>query len=1291
MRDCLVLGSGRSGTSMVAGALARAGYFMGAELFRPRISNPKGFFEDSEVNGLNEALLAGALGPKSRFGEGQRWLARPDRDHPFAFEGQLAERARALLARRPFCFKDPRLCFTLPAWRALAPDARLVCVFRDPALTAASLLEELRRAPYLAGLEFGVEDAFELWRAQYESVLAQRATGGEWLFLHYDQMLDAEGPERLGAFLGATVDREFADAHLRRAVSALEAPPALRELHGQLCDLAEHRPAPSARTGNSASSATPRVSVAARVGDADRTRVPELLEDVRGQRGIEAELILVDVTAAGDLECADARIVRVPPECRGRGWQAAAELAQGEFLALAVPGCRWLPAHLARALDALEAAPQAELSVTDLYLVDEHGQFVGRSSPAAMGAAPGPFFEAGLVLRRTAAAKFDRRAFVPAERALHARLLEEGRVVSVIEPGLTVERARHDGAFERSREDAALVALQRRPAPERPELSVSICTFRRHAVLVECIEAFARQLVVPGTFELVVVDDGSDDGTAAWLDGLELAVPLRVVHQPNAGLAAARNAGLELARGRSVLFVNDDTLPFPDCVERHLVAHATHPGQALAVLGSFEQPPAELGNALMRHLERSSLVFAYDGLTPGELYAGQYFWTCNVSVDLELVRRVGGFDPSFRHYGCEDTDLGLRLEDLGVRVLYEPRARALHRHRMDFDYLRCRQRQVARAYVRLARKHPDVLRRWGNDRLEGAWLAERLEPLEGSLRELEDAARVLSRIDLAALENLGEPHAALAKEVSERLAELLARLDTVWWWRGYLDGMAEHGLAGFGELAAASGSHPFPADTEAARAPRLLAFPRWDDDASLARLMELAAPAAGFATLVLRFDPERDGEREGALGRLSRAYEERLAPGTTLDVLLEEANLDRTAARRLGRGVEGLLVVGGEDAQALSLVAAERLADPAAVAAWRRRFEAPRDLPPHPDGRYAELPELSIVVPTRDRPAELAQLLERLGAQDLEPARFEVLVVDDGSREPLARQLAGRTYPFELILLHQAPAGPGAARNLALGRARGEIVLFLNDDAVPATDLARRHLEAQRRSSGTLAVLGTFQLLSRHVADSLAWHVETSTALFAQPRMQAGVLYEGSAFCTGNLSVPRAALRAAGGFDEALPFAGGEDTELGLRLMRGQGLRVLYDPRIRCGHDHALDLASLLRRHQVLGWVAHRIQERHTGAALVPGWPLAAPDWAELEAEDREGQVAFDLLRERVDSLLRAERRAGRGPQQRAALSEAFESLQDHAFRRGLLRAHAGLPALEDAPLPVPLAGIALP
>ena len=79
MRNCIILGSGRSGTSMVAGSVAGAGYHMGDQLHAARISNPKGFFESSEINDINEALLAPSMGEVSRLGSGQRWLGVPAR------------------------------------------------------------------------------------------------------------------------------------------------------------------------------------------------------------------------------------------------------------------------------------------------------------------------------------------------------------------------------------------------------------------------------------------------------------------------------------------------------------------------------------------------------------------------------------------------------------------------------------------------------------------------------------------------------------------------------------------------------------------------------------------------------------------------------------------------------------------------------------------------------------------------------------------------------------------------------------------------------------------------------------------------------------------------------------------------------------------------------------------------------------------------------------------------------------------------------------------------------------
>jgi glycosyltransferase involved in cell wall biosynthesis len=116
--------------------------------------------------------------------------------------------------------------------------------------------------------------------------------------------------------------------------------------------------------------------------------------------------------------------------------------------------------------------------------------------------------------------------------------------------------------------------------------------------------------------------------------------------------------------------------------------------------------------------------------------------------------------------------------------------------------------------------------------------------------------------------------------------------------------------------------------------------------------------------------------------------------------------------------------------------------------------------------------ELSVLVPTYGRAQTIERLLENLNRQTLDPARFEVVVVDDGSPEPIA--LDTSCYRFALTLLRQPNAGPGAARNRGLERCRARWTLILNDDAVPAQDLLARHLEVLARTPDKVAVLGTF-------------------------------------------------------------------------------------------------------------------------------------------------------------------------------------------------------------------------
>ena len=247
-RSCFVLGSGRSGTSLLAGAIAHAGYFCGDDLIAPREANPKGFFEDRLVNRLNEQLLDPVIrnrpGPPYRTGSdpmtggSQRWLAQLPVGTEVPLIDELRPEIEALCAREPFCFKDPRFSYTLDAWRpCLRTEPVYLCVFREPGRTVTSILAEATQ-PYLADLELEPGAALAVWTLMYRHILETRRRQGEWVFVHYDQILDGSGLGRVEAALGTGVDRSFADPALKRSADRACLPPDAVRTYERLCELA---------------------------------------------------------------------------------------------------------------------------------------------------------------------------------------------------------------------------------------------------------------------------------------------------------------------------------------------------------------------------------------------------------------------------------------------------------------------------------------------------------------------------------------------------------------------------------------------------------------------------------------------------------------------------------------------------------------------------------------------------------------------------------------------------------------------------------------------------------------------------------------------------------------------------------------------------------------------------------------------------------------------------------------------------------------------------------------------
>ena len=241
------------------------------------------------------------------------------------------------------------------------------------------------------------------------------------------------------------------------------------------------------------------------------------------------------------------------------------------------------------------------------------------------------------------------------------------------------------------------------------ELSVIIPTRDRRDVLLETLRRLARQADGAGPVEVIVVDDGSNDGTRAAVSSLatDSELELILLEQDSAGPAAARNRGLERARAPVCLFLGDDTWPREDLLAHHRAFHARRTARADALLGRVTWAPPLDSLPFMRWLEASGLQFGYADIPGNEQLGGRFFYTSNVSAKTALLQDVGGFDEGFRHAAGEDIELGLRLERAGMLLAYEPAAVAEHYHPTDLPSLLRRMWTVGRASALIVERHPD--------------------------------------------------------------------------------------------------------------------------------------------------------------------------------------------------------------------------------------------------------------------------------------------------------------------------------------------------------------------------------------------------------------------------------------------------------------------------------------------------------------------------------------------------------------------------------------------------------
>lgn len=229
---------------------------------------------------------------------------------------------------------------------------------------------------------------------------------------------------------------------------------------------------------------------------------------------------------------------------------------------------------------------------------------------------------------------------------------------------------------------------------------------------------------------------------------------------------------------------------------------------------------------------------------------------------------------------------------------------------------------------------------------------------------------------------------------------------------------------------------------------------------------------------------------------------------------------------------------------------------------------------------------VSVIVPTYNRCTYLGRLLDHLEAcRVAHPTiEFSVELAVDGSTDGTREMLARRRTSFPLHVSWDRNRGPAAARNRAIQAARGDVLIFLDDDVMPVPGLLHEHLQIHKRNA--MAVV-TGPMLAPPDVDLAPWLRWEAVMLVKQYQAMEAKLYPPTPrqFYTANASIRREHLLAAGGFDER--FTRAEDVELAYRLAK-RGARFAFVPQAIVWHEPDRTFESWLRvpyeygRHDVI-------------------------------------------------------------------------------------------------------------
>jgi glycosyltransferase involved in cell wall biosynthesis len=254
--------------------------------------------------------------------------------------------------------------------------------------------------------------------------------------------------------------------------------------------------------------------------------------------------------------------------------------------------------------------------------------------------------------------------------------------------------------------------------------------------------------------------------------------------------------------------------------------------------------------------------------------------------------------------------------------------------------------------------------------------------------------------------------------------------------------------------------------------------------------------------------------------------------------------------------------------------------------------------------------QISVIIPTHNRSRILHECLAALFKQDFPQKDYEVIVVDDGSKDDTKTVVHGLKDKREnLYYFHQQNQGQGIARNLGVTHANGNIVIFIGDDIIVKRDFLTEHVRVHlRHPEENAAALGFVAWHPKlRVTSFMQWLTNGSSIFgkfgghqFAYEKLHDKAEADYNFFYTSNISLKRI-LADKYPFDPSFSGYGWEDIELGYRLHKRVGLKIYYNARAIGFHDHEMTEDSLPGRMRSIGKSAWIINAKYPELKKVPG------------------------------------------------------------------------------------------